>query len=219
MFEGIKGVIFDLDGTLIDSMWLWKQIDIDYLGKHGLELPVDLQDAIEGMSFTETAQYFKKRFLLTDDVETIKRDWNEMAGSYYREKVTLKPYARDLLVQLKQAGLSVGIATSNSPELVDSIIKRFELSDYFDAIRTSCQVANGKPAPDVFLKVSEDLGLNPDSCLVFEDVKNGVQAGLNAGMKVCAVYDDFSKAVRDELESLAHYYIEDFSAVVTCFYQ
>lgn len=219
MLEGIKGIIFDLDGTLIDSMWLWKQIDIDYLAKHHIDLPDDLQDQIEGMSFTETAAYFKKRFKLADSIESIKNDWNEMAGVYYQEKVTLKKDTKKLLEHLKQAGFKVGIATSNSPELVESIIKRFDLRQYFDAIRTSCQVENGKPAPDVYLKVAQDLKLNPKSCLVFEDVKNGVQAGLNAGMKVCAVYDDFSKEVREELENLAHYYIEDFSAVVTCFYQ
>ncbi len=90
MFDKIKAAIFDMDGTLVDSMWLWKTIDIDYLAKHNLELPEDLQESIEGMSFSETAAYFKKRFVIEDDVETIKEEWNTMAADYYQNKVPLK---------------------------------------------------------------------------------------------------------------------------------
>ena len=81
--DGIQAVIFDLDGTLIDSMWMWKQIDIDYLARHGHPLPEDLQDCIEGMSFSETAVYFKERFGLSDSLDVIKTDWNRMAYNIY----------------------------------------------------------------------------------------------------------------------------------------
>lgn len=214
MLRDIEAVLFDLDGTLIDSMWLWKEIDIEYLGRHGKELPADLQKSIEGMSFTETALYFKERFDIEDDVATIKNDWNEMASRYYLEKVTLKDGVRELLSHLKDLGVKMGIATSNSPELAGGIVKRFGLGDYMTTIRTSCQVANGKPAPDVYLKAAEDLGVEPSKCLVFEDVENGVKAGKNANMKVCAVYDEFSKDERSELEAIADYYIVDYKAVM-----
>ncbi len=79
MLSNIKAIIFDLDGTLVDSMWIWKQVDIDYLEKHGHPLPDDLQKDIEGMSFTETAQYFKNRFNIEDDIDDIKAEWNAMA--------------------------------------------------------------------------------------------------------------------------------------------
>ena len=84
--ENIKAVIFDLDGTLLDSMWIWKQIDIDYLSKFGLELPPDLQTAIEGMSFSETAVYIKNRFNIPDSLDKMKSDWNEMAENEGRSR-------------------------------------------------------------------------------------------------------------------------------------
>ncbi|MBC8004929.1 MAG: HAD family phosphatase, partial [Verrucomicrobia bacterium] len=104
MLKNIKAVLFDLDGTLIDSMWLWKAIDIEYLSRYNIDFPEGLQGEIEGMSFTETAQYFKKRFDLVDDLETIKGDWNKLAGDYYAKKVFMKKSAPEFLCFLKEKG-------------------------------------------------------------------------------------------------------------------
>jgi len=86
MFDKYDAIIFDLDGTLIDSMWIWKAIDVDFLEKRGMELPDDLQKAIEGMSFTETAMYFKERFNLNDSLDEIKKEWNDSAYDYYKNR-------------------------------------------------------------------------------------------------------------------------------------
>ena len=86
MLNNIRAVLFDLDGTLVDSMWMWKDIDIEYLGSRHLPLPEDLQRSIEGMSLTETAVYFKKRFALPDDLEEIKKEWMDMAREKYRSQ-------------------------------------------------------------------------------------------------------------------------------------
>ena len=91
MLKGKKAVIFDLDGTLVDSMGIWGQIDIEYLGAHGYEVPKGLQKEIEGLSFTEVAVYFKERFLIPESIEEIKRTWKEMAEDKYRYEVLLKP--------------------------------------------------------------------------------------------------------------------------------
>jgi len=213
MFCNIKAVLFDLDGTLIDSMWLWKTIDIEYLSKYNLEFPKDLQSEIEGMSFTETAIYFKERFKLEDSIEDIKAEWNKMAEGYYKNQVTLKPYTIEILEYLKANEIKIGIGTSNSKELVETVLNRFNIKNYFDSIRTSCEVKQGKPAPDIYLKVAEDLEVNPENCLVFEDVPMGIKAGKSAGMKVCAVYDDFSKEFTDYIKKIADYYIESFEEI------
>lgn len=210
MLTNIKAVIFDMDGTLIDSMWLWKSIDIDYLARFGHELPDDLQEAIEGMSFTETAGYFQKRFGIRDSVEVIKADWNAMAWEYYEHKVTMKEQAEEFLQYLNDHNYKTGIGTSNSKEMVSLIVDKFAIGDYIHSIRTSCEVDKGKPSPDVYLKVAEDLGVKPEECLVFEDVPKGIMAANNAGMRSCAIYDDFSKGLTTEKRKLADFYIDSF---------
>ncbi len=214
MLKDIEAVIFDLDGTLIDSMWMWKQIDIEYLERFGLELPLDLQRMIEGMSFSETAIYFKERFKLEDSIDQIKSDWNKMAWDKYQNEVPLKDGVLEFLVYLKENNIPAGIATSNSRELVDLIINIHDLQGYFTSIRTSCEVVKGKPSPDIYLLVASDLGVEPEKCLVFEDVLQGVMAGKNANMKVCSVYDEASLTEQDSKRKLADYEIISMTEVL-----
>jgi HAD superfamily hydrolase (TIGR01509 family) len=214
MLKDIDAVIFDLDGTLVDSMWMWESIDEEYLGRFGLTLPSDLQSKIEGMSFSETALYFKTRFDLPDSLDQIKSDWNQMAWKKYLNEVPVKDGVIDLLEYLKREGIPAGIATSNSRELVDLIIEKHQMQEYFTSIRTSCEVAKGKPSPDIYLLVAQDLGCEPNRCLVFEDVLQGVMAGKNANMKVCAVYDKFSEKDEEEKIKLADYFIHSIREVL-----
>ncbi len=210
----MKAVIFDLDGSLVDSMWIWKAIDIEYLGKFGIELPPDLQDSIGGKSFTETAIYFKERFQIPDSLEQIKEDWNRMAYDKYANEVPLKDGVREFLDFCREHRIRLGIATSNSRELVDNIVRTHELADYFDCVMTGCEVAKGKPAPDIYLAVAKQLEVAPADCLVFEDIVQGIQAGKAAGMQVCAVDDAFSRAQENEKRNLADYYIHHYNEVM-----
>ena len=216
MLDDIKAVIFDLDGTLVDSMWMWKEIDIEYLSRFGYECPDDLQGNIEGMSFSQVADYFKQRFALLDDIETIKADWNEMANDKYMHEVPLKPGVLEFLAKFRQLGLKIGIATSNSKKLVETVILSLGISSYFDEIHTSCEVATGKPAPDIYLLVAKCLGVKPQECLVFEDLPLGIEAGKRAGMKVCAVWDNYSIDVDEEKKEQADYYIASFEEISSC---
>ncbi len=215
MLMDIDAVIFDLDGTLVDSMWMWKSIDIEYLDRYGIAMPEDLQRKIEGMSFSETAVYFKKRFNLEDNLDKIKDDWNNMAWEKYLHEVPLKEGVFKLLQYLKQENIPAGIATSNSRELVDLVIEKLGITEYFSSIRTSCEVEKGKPSPDIYLLVAQDLKVEPERCLVFEDVLHGVMAGKNANMKVCAVYDDYSEEDREEKIRLADYFVNSITEVLT----
>lgn len=210
MMQDIEAVIFDLDGSLVDSMWMWRQIDIEYLGKFGIPLPEDLQSNIEGMSFSETSAYFKEFFNIPDSIEQIKEDWNRMAWDKYMNEVPLKEGIPVFLTECRKRGIKLGIATSNSRELVENIAAVHNLRDYFSCIMTGCDVAHGKPSPDIYQAVAANLQVPPGKCLVFEDIIPGIMAGKNAKMKVCAVEDAYSVPDREAKKKLADYYITDF---------
>lgn len=211
-----KAVIFDLDGTLVDSMWMWHQIDIEYLGRYGYECPPDLQKVIEGMSFTETAIYFKEHFHIPDSLDEIKQAWIDMSIEKYRCQVPLKKGAGQFLDYLKASGIRMGIATSNGQDMVAAVLEALNIASYFQVITTACEVAAGKPAPDIYLKVAEKLSAAPEECLVFEDVPAGIMAGKAAGMLVCAVEDQYSSGMRAEKTELADFFIEDYEEILSC---
>lgn len=138
-----------------------------------------------------------------------------MAYEKYRYQVPLKPFAREFLEELLARGIPMGIATSNSRQLVDAVLEGQQLAGYFSSVRTACEVAAGKPAPDIYLLVAQDLGVAPEHCLVFEDVPAGIQAGKNAGMWVCSVYDQWSAEMEAEKRRLADDSIMDYSEMLT----
>lgn len=212
-----KAVIFDLDGTLIDSMWVWEKIDVAYLGRYNIPVPECMDSALEGKSFTETATYFKERFNVPQSVEEIKQTWNELAWEFYTQEVPLKQGVKEFLELMKAKNIKLGIATSNSTELVHAVLKHLEIDSYFHTIRTSCEVEKGKPHPYIYLKVAEDLGVKGEECLVFEDVPNGVRAGKNAGMDVWAVEDRQTEGAKVDLRALADRMIVDFDEAVNAF--
>lgn len=209
-----EAIIFDLDGTLLDSMWMWHAIDVAYLGQFGITVPEKLQESIEGMSFSETAVYFKNTFRLPDDLDTIKADWNAMACDKYRYEVPFKEGGIAFLKKAKEMGFKLGVATSNSRELVEHAAEAHSLYSYFSCIVTGCEVKKGKPAPDVYLEAARKLGVEPKKCLVFEDIIPGIRAGKAAGMKVCAVEDAYSANVRKEKCDLADYFIDSYQELL-----
>lgn len=210
ILDKIKAMIFDLDGTLVDSMWMWKSIDMEFLGRYGYECPDDLQRSIEGMSFTETAAYFIERFHLPLTMDEIKAIWTEMSIDKYRNQVPVKPGIIGLLQYAADRGIVCGIATSNGADMVGAVLDSTGIRPYFRVVATACEVKEGKPKPDIYLKVAERLGVEPAACLVFEDVPAGALAGKRAGMTVCGVADASAAHLRGEMVQLTDYFIDDF---------
>ena len=211
MLADKKAVLFDMDGTLVDSMWIWRAIDVEFLGRYGIALPQELQANIEGMSFSETARYFRTAFGLRESEEEIKAIWNEMAYEKYRDEVPLKPGAVDFLTWLKQNGYRTAICTSNSRELIDVAVEARGLTGCIDYVVTACEVAAGKPAPDIYLRAAKELSVSPEACVVFEDIPAGILAGKRAGMTVCAVEDEYSAYCLEKKKDLSDYLIHDFT--------
>lgn len=214
MLDNIEVVIFDLDGTLIDSMKTWVKIDIEYLAKFNKRVPEDLNESIEGMGFRETAEYFKERFDIPDSIEQIELDWNKAAYSKYAKEILLKDGVKSFIKKIKERNIKLAVATSNSRELTEVCLKRLQVFEDFDVIKTADEVKAGKNSPDIFIDVANALGVECEKCLVFEDIVTGLQAGIDANMKVCAVYDDFSKDTDDEKRKIADYYIYSYHEIV-----
>ena len=205
-----KGYIFDLDGTLLDSMGVWDQIDVDFLAKRGIELPPDYMNAISSMTFREAAAYTIKRFALPDSVDGLNREWNDMAAYAYGHTVRMKPRAKEYLMALKERGVKLAIATSTFPELCDPVMRNNGIDNLFSVICNTNETGYGKSRPDVFLLAAEKIGVTPGDCLVFEDILAAVKSAKSAGMGVCAVYDKTSEKDWEEIKKTADYAIVDF---------
>ena len=210
MLTNIDAVIFDLDGTLLDSMQLWKNIDSQFLGEREITLPLDLSTRIEGMSFHETAICFKELFSLTESIEEIQDIWHSMAFDKYKNEIQLKEGAYEFLHILKSRNIKLGIATSNSRLLAETCLISLNIIEMFDVIITGNDIKKGKPSPDIYLQAADFMKVAPKNCLIFEDIPNGIQAGINAKMRTCAVYDNFSAMLTEKKKELADFYIEKF---------
>lgn len=210
MHPDYKAVIFDMDGTLIDSMWVWTRLDEKFFEERQMSMPETLARDIEGLSMQETAAYFINTFGLDYEIPELMALWNDMAAWEYTHEVPYKEGAYEFLKQVKALGLKTGIATSNSRELVNMVDERLHFLPYIDVLVTTNEVPKGKPAPDIYLLVAEKLGVDPKNCLVFEDIPSGILAGKNAGMSTCAVQDDFSAHLEDEKRLLADHFIYSF---------
>ncbi len=215
MLDGIEGIIFDLDGTMVDSMWVWKEVDIEFMAERGLEPPPEgLDREIDGMSFKETAEYFARRFPLEETPEELMELWVDMAADKYRNEVGVKPGLMPFLREMKGRGVRMGIATSNAKELLDAVAESHGFYDYIDAAVTANEVGRGKPAPDVYLAAADKIDVPPGKCLAFEDIPEGIRAGLAAGMRVCAVTDDYSSNLLEEKARLADFLIDGYGQVL-----
>lgn len=210
MLEQIEAVIFDMDGTIIDSMWVWDEIDQVFFASRQIPYSKNLQHEIEGMHIEEIATYFKQKFNLPETEEELISIWTQMAYDVYQNEVDYKHGARRFLHYLKKNHIKMAIATSNSIDMVEAIHTRLNFQDFFQCIVTSSEVNKGKPAPDVYLEAARRLQVAPEKCLVFEDIPMGMLAGKNAGMKVCGVHDLSSCDQEIQKQQYCDYYIHSF---------
>ena len=158
-----KAAIFDLDGTLLDSMGVWDQVDIDFLAKRGIEVPADYMGKVAAMQFRQIAEYTIARFGLPDTPEALMQEWDDMARVAYSTVVEAKPHAVEYLSYLRRSGAKLAVATSLPPALREPAMKHVGIFDYFDQIVSVDDANNvGKDRPDVFLLAAGRLGVVPE---------------------------------------------------------
>lgn len=210
----IKAAIFDLDGTLVDSMYVWHKVDVDFLSQRGFEVPDDYSKAIKTMHFETAAEYTIARFKLNETVEEVVSVWLSMAINEYTYNVKLKSGARELIEKLSDDGMRFGIATSSKPFLAEPVLKNNGIYDYFDSICYTSQVGKDKRHPDIYLFTADKLGVKPSECVVFEDIVDGINGANSAGMCTVAVYDNESSSEKETLKHLADKYIMSFDELL-----
>ena len=210
----IKAAIFDLDGTLVDSMWVWEQIDIDFLKSKGYTPPKDLKDDITHLTFRQTAEYFKDRFNLSDSIDEITDTWNNLAYDFYSSKVKLKDGVIPFFNKLKSLNIKIGLATSNSLPLLEATLKNNGIYHLFDAITVTDEVKKSKENPDVYLLCANKLNVSPKNCVVFEDIIAAVNGAKLAGMKVIGIYDKASEDQKEILTQTCDRYILNYNELI-----
>ena len=189
LFLPHNAAIFDLDGTLLDSMWVWRAVDEAFFAARGLALPDDYVKSILSLTFRETAEYTIARFRLDETPEAIMDEWNRMCFRQYCEHVRLKPGVREYLARLKAQGVKLGTATSLTTTAMHAVLESNGVLPLFGALTSADEVTRGKEHPDIYLLAAQKLGAQPRDCVVFEDVLRTLRGIRAAGMTACAVWE------------------------------
>ncbi len=209
-----KGYLFDLDGTLLDSMGVWEQIDVDFLTRRNIPVPEDYAQAIAPMGFRRAAEYTIARFGFSQSPEEIMEEWHQMAVEQYARHLSLKPGAKEYLEELKQQGKPLAVVTASYPELYQPALERGGVLDLFDTIVTVNQVPRGKGFPDIYLEAAKRIQVPPQQCAVFEDITQGIQGAKAADCLAVAVYDSANQGQWDQTKALADLSIRSFEELL-----
>lgn len=207
--------IFDMDGTIMDSLGIWERIDYEFLEKkRGIKVPEDYVHSIAAMSFSEIANYTKKRFNLPDTPEELMQEWTDMAIHEYSHNVLMKPFVKEFIEYIKTNGKKIVLCTSSPEYFFKPALKNNGIYDLFDGFANTCEAGEGKSSPKVYLLAAEKAGASPERCIVFEDVITGIKTAASINMKTCGVYDARSEVKQGEIKMLCDYYIKGFDELL-----
>ena len=204
------GYIFDFDGTTADSSYLWEKVDRDFFKEHGMEIPPDYGEKISTMSFYEGAVFTKNAYNIEESVEEIMEQWHKGAVHEYERNVELKPYVVEYIRFLKRKSFKVGLATASNPEFYLPVLKKYAITECFDAFADGKLGLPNKEHPDIYLKCAEMMGVEPENCTVYEDIPQGIKSAKAAGMRAIGVYDEKSAGKADAIKAAADGYIMSF---------
>ena len=211
LVDNSKAIIFDLDGTLIDSMNVWSDIDKEFFKMHDLPFEKDYQKEIGHKGLKEIAAYTKSRYNLKESEDEIVTIWLDMAKEAYAYKIPLKEGVKSFLEYLQSKNIKMGIATSNSLELTELVLKHHDIYKYFSKVVTVNELKTNKGSPDIYLHISDSFGLVPSECIVFEDLLTGIRTAKKAGYKVVGVKEISSLDKEKEIREIADLYISNYN--------
>lgn len=205
----LDGAIFDLDGTLLDSMFIWDTIGADYLRSLGLEPRPDLRETLRNMSLYQAACYYQQEYHVPGTAEEIMAGVNRMIEHFYVDEVQVKPGVPQFLERLKERGVRMCIATATARHLVEAALERTGIRPYFGTLFTCTEVGHGKDEPYIFHAALDFLGTEQSRTLVLEDALYAIQTAKAAGYTVAGIFDP-SEPDQEAVKALSDYYIDDY---------
>lgn len=203
------GAIFDLDGTLLDSMQIWEDVGEKYLLSQGVKPEEDLRETLRTMSLRQAAEYCQKNYKIEKTIEEIIEGVTEIVEDFYKKDAALKPGVKEFLESFFTKDVKMCVATASEKELVEAALTRCGVRDYFVDILTCSQVGCGKDQPVIYEEALKILGTEKSKTLVFEDSLHAITTAKQAGFTVVGVYEPSEKDQESVRESV-DYYIEDF---------
>ena len=206
----LKGAIFDLDGTILDSMFIWDTIGEDYLRSLGKEPKENLKETFKAFTLEQAAEYYRENYGVTLSVNEIIDGVNKIVERYYAETVKLKPGIEVFLEKLKAKGVKMCIATVTDKPLVEIAFNRLGVSDYFSEVFTCASVGHSKEEPHIYREAQKHLGTSKKETAVFEDVVHALRTAKSDGFVTVGVFDVHEEN-QEELKLMADYYIENYS--------
>ena len=215
ILKDIKGAIIDLDGTILDSAWVWDKVDEEFLGARGFDVPEHYVETISPMGAEKAAIYTREEFgLHNESVEEIVAEWFEMAKKEYRDDIVCKPYTKEYIKFLYDNNIRLSVATSSDRELFIPTLRREGILGYFSEIVTVDDVPAGKHSPDIYLECARRMGVAPSECAVFEDILTAVKSAKEGGFITVGVMDQKSLHNREKIEEISDLYIESFKDIL-----
>ena len=206
----IKGAIFDIDGTLLDSLHVWRIATERFLEGVGCKADAEMGRALKVMSLEEGCVFLRDHFGLSMTPEEIRMGLLTTIRDYYRNEVELKPGANEFVRAFATLGLPMVLATTGDGEAVKGALERHGLWEYFDRLFTSLELGTSKRDPATFIKCAEYMGISPEEAVVFEDSFFAVDAAKEAGCPVVVLWDKSNDAITDELREKADLYMKEF---------
>ena len=210
----IKAAIFDFDGTLVDSMYVWSKVDKEFLEARNIEVTDEYTDKMRSMFFETAAAYTKKVYDLPDSTDEIMQEWLDMAHYEYANNVRAKSGAASFIRLLKERGIKIGMATSNNPYLLRPCLENNRMNELFDCVCYTSQVGMNKSNPDIYLFTAKTLGVKPEQCIVFEDIPEGIISSSSVGMKTAAVYDESNEQFVELLKEKSDIFVYSYTQLI-----
>ena len=206
----VKAVIFDMDGTLLDSTSLWHDIDTAFFAKRGMKVPEEYAQHIVHLGLQQAAIYTKRAYGFEETPEEIMDEWHQMSLDIYKNDVKMKPGAMELLELLKNRGIKMAIATANDEKLYMPCIERLGIKDYFDFIADVNNVKEGKQSAKIYEFLAEQMGSPKDCTVVIEDMPTCVKTAYQNGFITIAINDPASKNYNEDKSANSDLFIDSF---------